>query len=93
MGKNYADHALEIAHKMGISPDLPEHPIIFSKATNTLIGPLDNIPLHRVVMGKIDYEAELALVVGKAGVNIAKKNAWNHIFGFAYYNDVSARDL
>jgi len=69
IGKNYADHAAEIADKMGISADLPKYPIVFSKATNTLIGPLDTIPLHEGVTRKIDYEGELALVIGKAGVN------------------------
>lgn len=93
IGKNFADHALEIASKMGISADLPQHPIVFSKATNTLIGPLDTIPLHGGVTGKIDYEAELAVVVGKAGINITKEEAWSHLFGFTCYNDVSARDL
>ena len=93
IGKNYADHAAEIAEKMGISADLPKYPIVFSKATNTLIGPLDNIPLHAGVTRKIDYEGELALVIGKAGVNISKEDAWSHVFGFSCYNDVSARDL
>jgi 2-keto-4-pentenoate hydratase/2-oxohepta-3-ene-1,7-dioic acid hydratase in catechol pathway len=93
IGKNYADHAAEIADKMGISADLPKYPIVFSKATNTLIGPLDTIPLHTGVTRKIDYEGELALVIGKAGVNISKQDAWRHVFGFSCYNDVSARDL
>ena len=93
IGKNYADHALEIADKMGISPDLPKYPIVFTKATNTLIGPLETIPLHKGVTGKIDYEAELAIVIGKSGVNITKQDAWSHVFGFGCYNDVSARDL
>jgi len=93
IGKNYADHAAEIAGKMGISADLPKYPIVFTKATNTLIGPLDTIPLHTGITRKIDYEAELALVIGKAGVNITKQEAWGHIFGFSCYNDVSARDL
>ena len=47
IGKNYADHAAEIADKMGISAGLSKYPIVFTKATNTLIGPLDTIPLHR----------------------------------------------
>ena len=93
IGKNYADHAAEIADKMGISADLPKHPIVFSKATKTLIGPLESIPLHAGVTRKIDYEGELALVIGKAGINIAEGEAWRHIFGFSCYNDVSARDL
>ena len=93
IGKNYADHAAEIANKMGISADLPKHPIVFSKATKTLIGPLESIPLHAGVTRKIDYEGELALVIGKAGINIAEGEAWRHIFGFSCYNDVSARDL
>lgn len=93
IGKNYADHAAEIADKMGISADLPKYPIVFTKATNTLIGPLDTIPLHAGITQKIDYEGELALVVGKSGINIPKQDAWQHVFGYVCYNDVSARDL
>ncbi|HCH32583.1 MAG TPA: 5-carboxymethyl-2-hydroxymuconate isomerase [Oceanospirillaceae bacterium] len=93
IGKNYADHAAEIADKMGISADLPKCPIVFTKATNTLIGPLDTIPLHAGITQKIDYEGELALVVGKSGINIPKQDAWQHVFGYVCYNDVSARDL
>jgi len=93
IGKNYADHAAEIADKMGISADLPKYPIVFSKATNTLIGPLDTIPLHAGVTRKIDYEGELVLIIGKAGINIPKQDAWSHVFGYGCYNDVSARDL
>ena len=93
IGKNYADHAAEIAAKVDAESDLPKHPIVFTKATNTLIGPNDVIPLHAGVTEKIDYEGELAIVIGKRASNISADDAWQHVFGFSCYNDVSARDL
>ena len=93
IGKNYADHAAEIAKKLDAESDLPKHPIVFTKATNTLIGPQDEIPLHTGVTEKIDYEGELAIVIGQRCSNVSAADAWQVVFGYSCYNDVSARDL
>lgn len=93
IGKNYVDHAVEVAAKLDNEVVLPEHPIVFTKATNTLLGPQQSIPQHANVTQKIDYEAELALVIGNRGFNIKAQDAWQYIFGYTCYNDVSARDL
>jgi 2-keto-4-pentenoate hydratase/2-oxohepta-3-ene-1,7-dioic acid hydratase in catechol pathway len=93
LGKNYLDHAKEVAEKMKASGDAPEHPIIFTKATTSVIGPNDEIPAHAELTRKLDYEAELALIIGKEGRDIPAEQALDYVFGYTAINDVSARDL
>ena len=93
MGKNYLDHAQEIAAKMQQSASTPEKPIIFTKATTAVIAPGAPIPAYQAYTRKLDYEAELALVIGKGGRDIAAEHAWEHVFGYTAINDISARDL
>ena len=93
LGKNYLDHAQEIAKKMNASAEAPEKPIFFTKATTAVIGPGAPIPSYPELTRKLDYEAELALIIGTGGRNIAPEHAWDHVFGYTALNDVSARDL
>lgn len=93
LGKNYREHAKEIAAKIPTAVAEPEHPIFFTKATTSVIGPGDEIPNHKQVTQKLDYEAELAVIIGKGGKDIPRSEAMAHIFGFTILNDVSARDL
>jgi 2-keto-4-pentenoate hydratase/2-oxohepta-3-ene-1,7-dioic acid hydratase in catechol pathway len=86
VGLNYAAHASEGGRKP------PERPLIFSKNVTALIGPGDSIRLPRI-SDKIDYEGELAVVIGKQGRSIASSNAYEHIGGYTIMNDVTARDL
>ncbi|HEY7914756.1 MAG TPA: fumarylacetoacetate hydrolase family protein [Blastocatellia bacterium] len=86
VGLNYAAHASEGGRKP------PERPLIFSKNVTALIGPGDPIRLPRI-SDKVDYEAELAVVIGKQGRSIASINAYEHIAGYTIMNDVTARDL
>ena len=71
----------------------PEHPIIFTKATTSVTAPGEPIPAYQELTQKLDYEAELALVIGKGGRDISEADAWGHVFGYTAINDVSARDL
>ncbi|UAL48582.1 fumarylacetoacetate hydrolase family protein [Sutcliffiella horikoshii] len=89
VGKNYREHVLE----MGGEEDIPEHIMIFTKAPTTVIGHEEIIPLHEDVTGQLDYEGELAIVIGKSGKGIAKEDAMDYIFGYTIVNDVTARDL
>ena len=73
--------------------DLPKHPVFFSKAATAVIGPFDPIPLDARVTTKLDWEVELAVVIGRRGKNIAEADAMDHVFGYTVVNDVSARDL
>jgi 2-keto-4-pentenoate hydratase/2-oxohepta-3-ene-1,7-dioic acid hydratase in catechol pathway len=73
--------------------ELPKHPVFFSKAVTAVIGPFDPIPFDSRVSTKLDWEAELGVVIGRAGKNIAESEAMDHVFGYTVINDVSARDL
>lgn len=93
LGKNYLDHAQEIAAKMQVSDKAPGQPIIFTKATTAVIAPGEPIPAYQAYTQKLDYEAELALIIGRDGRDIAAADAWDHVFGYTAINDISARDL
>ncbi|MBS7621239.1 fumarylacetoacetate hydrolase family protein [Candidatus Bathyarchaeota archaeon] len=86
LGLNYRDHAAEQ------NAQIPDEPIIFLKPHTTIIGPDENIVKPKFVK-KLDYEAELAIVIGRKGKNIPVSEAKKHIFGYTILNDVSARDI
>ncbi|MHB8397430.1 MAG: fumarylacetoacetate hydrolase family protein [Candidatus Limnocylindrales bacterium] len=86
LGFNYAEHATEL------STELPTAPNIFAKFRNSLIGPSDAIVLP-AVSAEIDYEAELAAVIGRRCRNVSEADALDFVVGYAAFNDVSARDL
>jgi 2-keto-4-pentenoate hydratase/2-oxohepta-3-ene-1,7-dioic acid hydratase in catechol pathway len=93
LGMNYVAHALESARARGREGKLPEHPVFFTKAVTSVCGPEDEIPLDPQVTGELDYEVELAFVVGRAGKNIPAAEALGYVFGYTVLNDISARDL
>jgi 2-keto-4-pentenoate hydratase/2-oxohepta-3-ene-1,7-dioic acid hydratase in catechol pathway len=86
IGLNYRDHAAE----QGLSP--PESPIVFSKFTTSVIGPEDAVVIPPSCT-QPDYEAELAVVIGRVAKNVARADALRHVFGYCAFNDVSARDF
>jgi len=86
VGQNYRDHCLEQ------NAPIPTSPIIFTKFITSLTGPRDNILLPRVSQ-QIDYEVELAFVIGKAGKHIPAERALEHVAGYMVFNDVTARDI
>ncbi|RPF54310.1 fumarylacetoacetate hydrolase family protein [Aquisalibacillus elongatus] len=90
IGKNYRDHAMEMTNDPS---SLPEHPVIFTKAPSTVIGHKNTIHAHSNVTKQLDYEGELAVIIGQKGVNIKRENAMDHVFGYTILNDVTARDL
>ena len=93
LGLNYADHAKESYAAAGKPAELPEVPVVFTKATTAIIGPFDPIPIDPQVSTSIDWEVELAFIIGREGKNISVPNALDHVFGFTVLNDVSARDI
>jgi 2-keto-4-pentenoate hydratase/2-oxohepta-3-ene-1,7-dioic acid hydratase in catechol pathway len=93
VGRNYVDHVAEGAKAMGLQTNIPKVPQFFTKATGAVNGPGMNVRLDPKVSPKLDYEVELGVVIGKAGRDIAKEHAFDHIFGYTIVNDVSARDL
>jgi 2-keto-4-pentenoate hydratase/2-oxohepta-3-ene-1,7-dioic acid hydratase in catechol pathway len=86
IGLNYRDHAIE--SKM----ELPKTPVVFTKFSNSIVGPGATVVLPSMST-QPDYEAELAIVIGKGGRNIAAENWQQHVFGYTIINDVSARDV
>jgi len=92
LGKNYADHAKEIRNIPSMG-EVPENPIYFSKLPTSVTGPDTVILSHAKATKQIDYEVELAIVIGKEGANIPKEAAEDYIFGYTIANDITARDL
>jgi 2-keto-4-pentenoate hydratase/2-oxohepta-3-ene-1,7-dioic acid hydratase in catechol pathway len=86
LGLNYKEHAAET------KVTSPESPVLFLKGTNSVVGPGSPIVLPRVAPDEVDYEAELAVIIGKKVRNISADDARNSIFGYTCANDVSARD-
>jgi len=85
-GLNYKDHAEELKMK------LPKEPVIFLKPTSSIIFNEENIKIPKA-SERVDYEAELAIVIGKTCKSIKKEDAKNYIKGFTILNDVTARDI
>lgn len=86
LGLNYRRHAEET------EMDVPDDPIVFMKATSSAIGHQEPIRLPAVGPGKVDYEAELAVVIGRCVKNVHIRDAMDCVFGYTCANDVSARD-
>jgi len=86
MGLNFYDHAQE--NKVPV----PEFPVAFLKATTALVGPDEPVPYPRATE-ELDYEIELAIVIGKKGKDIPQENASEYIAGYTIFNDLSARDI
>jgi 2-keto-4-pentenoate hydratase/2-oxohepta-3-ene-1,7-dioic acid hydratase in catechol pathway len=97
VGKNYRDHAQEvqsIASGGAATPDaIPTAPIFFTKATTTVIGPGVSIPASSDPTQSVDYEGELAVVIGPGGRGIAPADARRHVYGYTILNDVTSRRL
>lgn len=92
LGKNYLEHARESNQARGEADTLPEAPLFFTKAPTTVIGPEAPILIHPA-SDQIDWEVELAVVIGRAGRDISAAEAMDFVFGYTILNDVSARDL
>jgi 2-keto-4-pentenoate hydratase/2-oxohepta-3-ene-1,7-dioic acid hydratase in catechol pathway len=99
VGINYRAHATEFAASgFGNEPrnpqqEVPEHPVIFSKVPECVIAPEAPIRIPERLSTSIDYEAELAVIIGKAGTAIPASRAMEHVWGYTIFNDVTARDL
>jgi 2-keto-4-pentenoate hydratase/2-oxohepta-3-ene-1,7-dioic acid hydratase in catechol pathway len=97
VGKNYREHAREFSasgFEAGASKDKPvdDYPAIFTKPASSVVGQDAVVDLHPTVTDAADYEAELAVIIGKTGRNIAEADAMGHVWGYTIINDVTARD-
>lgn len=92
LGKNYADHVGEIKNIAGLE-GAPKAPIYFSKLPSTVTGPDSPILSHANLTKQVDYEAELAVIIGTEGTEIPVEKAEDYIFGYTVANDITARDI
>ncbi|MCP1375328.1 fumarylacetoacetate hydrolase family protein [Dyella lutea] len=95
VGKNYRKHAQEFADSgfdTASCTAIPPHPVVFSKLPSAVIGNRDSIHYPEGLSDALDYEAELAVVIGRGGRGIARAQAMSHVFGYTIVNDVTARD-
>jgi len=94
LGKNYVAHAEELEGLTANLSGIPEYPIYFTKTASPAIGPEEAIRIFpEITGGDVDYEVELAVIIGKQGVDIDPLEAESHIFGYTILNDISARQL
>ena len=94
LGWNYAEHAKESSAAKDIVIDnLPEHPIVFTKATTTMNAPFADVLYDETVTCRLDWEVELGVVIGREGRHIPEAEALDYVFGYTVINDISARDL
>ncbi len=93
VGMNYVAHAIESDRARGREPKLPSVPVFFTKAVLSVANPVGDFVLDPAVTSELDYEVELAFVIGRTGKNIKREDALSYVFGYTVANDISARDL
>ncbi|WP_282171128.1 fumarylacetoacetate hydrolase family protein [Ruegeria atlantica] len=93
VGRNYAEHIAEGERAQKEIIGITEHPVFFTKPPTSVVSPDADILLFPSVSQSIDYEVELAVVIGNRGRNITKEDAFNHVFGYSILNDITARDI
>ena len=92
IGLNYVEHVAESSRTLDTAKELPKQPVIFSKPPTTVIGPGDAIEHNSKITRQLDWEVELAVVMGSRASRVAEPDALSHVFGYSVMIDVSARD-
>ncbi len=92
IGLNYTEHIAESARSLDTSNELPQQPVIFSKPPTAVVAWNDPIRHNAKVTQQLDWETELAVIIGSTARQVAERDALNHVFGYTVINDVSARD-
>lgn len=93
VGRNYAEHIAEGERAQKAKIGITDHPVYFTKPATAVVGHGGDVLIFPAVSEKIDYEVELAVVIGKAGRDIPKERAFEHVFGYTILNDITARDV
>lgn len=88
VGKNYFDHVIETG-----GSEKPKDMVVFTKAPTTVTATNTKVPLHNEITEKLDYEGELAIIIGKKGISISEEDALSYVFGYTILNDITARDI
>ena len=92
IGLNYTEHVAESARALDTSDALPKQPVIFSKPPTAVVAWNDPIRHNAKVTQQLDWETELAVIIGSTARDVTEADALNHVFGYTVINDVSARD-
>lgn len=92
IGLNYVEHVAESSRSLDTSKELPKQPVIFSKPPTTVIGPGDAIEHNSKITKQLDWEVELAVIIGKTAKRVTKEKALDYVFGYSLMIDMSARD-
>ncbi|WP_186386052.1 fumarylacetoacetate hydrolase family protein [Stappia sp. TSB10P1A] len=92
IGLNYVEHVAESARTLDTSKDLPKQPILFSKPPTTVIGPGEAVQHDARITQQLDWEVELAVVMGRTASRVSEAEALAHVFGYSVMIDISARD-
>jgi 2-keto-4-pentenoate hydratase/2-oxohepta-3-ene-1,7-dioic acid hydratase in catechol pathway len=92
IGLNYVEHVAESSRTLDTSKDLPKQPVIFSKPPTTVIGPGDAIEHNEAITKQLDWEVELAVIIGTRAKRVGESEALDYVFGYSLMIDMSARD-
>ena len=92
IGLNYVEHVAESAKSLDTAKELPKQPVIFSKPPTAVIGPGDGIEHNGRITQQLDWEVELAVIIGTTARRVRREDALGHVFGYSVMIDVSARD-
>lgn len=92
IGLNYIDHVAESAAALDTSPELPKQPVIFSKPPTSVVGPGDPVVHDAKITKQLDWEVELAAIIGTTAKRVMREDALKHVFGYTVLVDMSARD-
>jgi 2-keto-4-pentenoate hydratase/2-oxohepta-3-ene-1,7-dioic acid hydratase in catechol pathway len=92
IGLNYIEHVSESGKSLDTPKDLPKQPVIFSKPPTSVVGPNEPIQHNRGITKQLDWEVELAVIIGRTAKRVSVDQALSHVFGYSVMNDISARD-
>jgi 2-keto-4-pentenoate hydratase/2-oxohepta-3-ene-1,7-dioic acid hydratase in catechol pathway len=92
VGLNYVEHVEESSRTLDTSKDLPTRPVLFSKPATAVVGPGEPILHNGDLTEQLDWECELAVVIGRSARRVSAEDALDHVFGYSIINDISARD-
>lgn len=92
IGLNYVEHVKESSRTLDTSKDLPKQPVIFSKPPTAVIADGDAIEHNAAITQQMDWEVELAVIIGQRAKRVGESEAMNYVFGYSVLNDISARD-
>jgi 2-keto-4-pentenoate hydratase/2-oxohepta-3-ene-1,7-dioic acid hydratase in catechol pathway len=92
IGLNYVEHVAESARTLDTAKELPQQPVVFSKPPTSVVGPGDAIEHNARITQQLDWEVELAVIIGRDAKRVSKEAAMQHVFGYSVMIDMSARD-